>query len=102
MKSPAYQRKQQPVQNYSGSNSGRQATASGLVRLSVSSATYAKWDENWGYSNTSGLQDERKAAEAALSPPAAVTTAKLPSVPRWKCGGNTVRRTVTWRGVSPS
>jgi maltoporin len=38
-------------------------------------ATYAKWDENWGYSNTSGLQT-KTAAEAALSPPAAVTTAK--------------------------
>nr|VXZ89864.1 maltose regulon periplasmic protein [Klebsiella pneumoniae] len=30
-----------------------------------------------------------------------MTTAKLPSVPRWKCGGNTVRRTCNWEGVSP-
>ena len=81
-------------------NSGRQATASGLVRLSVSSQP-TRSGMKTGATATPPVCRRKTAAEAALSPPAAVTTAKLPSVPRWKCGGNTVRRTGNWEGRQP-
>ncbi|MEW8785895.1 carbohydrate porin, partial [Klebsiella pneumoniae] len=30
-------------------------------------ATYAKWDENWGYSNTSGLQTKDSSGSGAFT-----------------------------------
>lgn len=51
----AHQRKQQPVQNYPAQQwqAGNSVWSRPAIRIF---ATYAKWDENWGYSNTSGLQ----------------------------------------------
>jgi hypothetical protein len=47
-------------------------------------ATYAKWDENWGYSNTSGLQTKDSSGSGAspkvtsLSSPRLEVKAPLP------------------------
>lgn len=47
-------------------------------------ATYAKWDEKWGYDN--GIAK----AIPKPQPTAVVTTMSGPSAPRWKSGGNPV------------
>ncbi len=61
-------------------------------------ATYAKWDENWGYSNTSGLQTKDSSGSGAFTSSRG-DDSEVTFGARWKCGGNTVRRTVT-RGAS--
>ncbi len=61
-------------------------------------ATYAKWDEKWGYSkNASGDITSLAAADSSgnglVSPPPAVaTTMSGPSAHRWKSGGKALRR----------
>lgn len=60
-------------------------------------ATYAKWDEKWGYDYTDKAKGTRTTAKpfqltskAAASVVATATSG--PSVPRWKSGGNSKTR----------
>lgn len=62
-------------------------------------ATYAKWDEKWGYDYTVALQPTHTTARLCRLISTAVasvvaTATSGPSVPRWKSGGNSK----TWAG----
>ncbi len=91
---PAYQRRQQASTKIT---LAQQWQAGGSVWSRPAIRIFATLREsgmkNWGYSNTSGLQTKDGSGSGAFTSSHVVTTAKLPSVPRWKCGGNTVRRT---------
>lgn len=58
-------------------------------------ATYAKWDEKWGYANSGSDQAAGYTLASRITtllhvPSAVATTMNGPSAPRWKSGGNSL------------